>query len=115
MVADNRYRKHNLGVVCGRVVAIDIDVDDAAKAGLFKALAFEHLGPTAFQRIGRAPRTLLLYRPAEGEVIASAKIGDCIDVLSGGRQFVAFGISSRHQPAIQLDRQSAYACNNVHR
>jgi hypothetical protein len=109
-LAKGGYPDCNLGIVCGRAVAIDIDVDDAAKAKLFKALAFEHLGATAFQRIGRAPRTLLLYRPAEGEVIASIKIGDCIDVLSGGRQFVAYGIhpdtkrpynwiDSQHTPA----------------
>jgi hypothetical protein len=114
MVAKNRYRRHNLGIVCGRVVAIDIDVDDAAKAELFKALAFEHLGPTTFQRIGRAPRTLLLYRPADGEVIASIKIADCIDVLSGGRQFVAFGVHpDTNRPYNWIDSQHTPATASI--
>jgi hypothetical protein len=88
----NRYAGHNLGIVCGRVVGIDLDADNPNKAAQLEALAAEHLGPTPFQRVGRAPRTLLLYRPAAGEIIPSIKIADCIDVLSGGKQFVAFGI-----------------------
>lgn len=92
MLRANRYANHNLGIVCGRVVGIDLDADDAGKAAQFKALADKHLGTTPFQRVGRAPRTLLLYRPAAGEIIPSMKIADCIDVLSGGKQFVAFGI-----------------------
>jgi Bifunctional DNA primase/polymerase, N-terminal len=93
MLQANRYASHNLGIVCGRVVGIDVDADDAATAARLEALAAEYLGPTPFQRVGRAPRTLLLYRPAAGEIIPSLSgIGGCIDVLSNGRQFVAFGI-----------------------
>ena len=92
MLQANRFAGYNLGIVCGRVVAIDLDADDPAKAAQLEALADKHLGSTSFQRVGRAPRTLLLYRPAAGEIIPSMKIADCIDVLSGGKQFVAFGI-----------------------
>jgi hypothetical protein len=93
MLRANRYADHNLGIVCGRVVGIDIDADEPVKAAQLEALAAEHLGATPFQRVGRAPRTLLLYRAAVGESIPSlAKLGSCIDVLSGGKQFVAFGI-----------------------
>jgi hypothetical protein len=92
MVAKNRYANCNLGIVCGRVVAIDIDAEDAAKAAQLRALAIEYLGSTPFERRGRAPRTLLLYAPAEVEKLPPLKIADCIDVLSGGRQFVAYGI-----------------------
>src|SRR5262245_37526019 len=91
VLAANRYSAHNIGIVCGRVVGIDIDADDSAEIEQIKALAAEHVGPTAFQRVGRAPRTLLLYRTAAGEAIGSTKVA-CIDILSGGRQFVAFGI-----------------------
>lgn len=110
MLKAKRYAGCNVGIVCGRVVGIDIDVDEPAKAAQLEALAAEHLGPTPFRRIGRAPRILLLYRPEEDERIPSIKIGDCIDVLSGGKQFVAYGIhpdtgklyqwtSSQHNPA----------------
>lgn len=86
-------RGQNLGIVCGRVIGIDIDADDPNRATQLETLAAEYLGPTSFQRVGRAPRTLLLYRPAAGEIIASmTKLAGCIDLLSGGRQFVAFGI-----------------------
>jgi AraC-like DNA-binding protein len=90
MLASNRYGGCNIGIVCGRVVAIDIDADEPAKVEQIRALADQYLGPTLFQRIGRAPRTLLLYRSLDD--IASTKIAGCIDVLSGGKQFVAYGI-----------------------
>jgi AcrR family transcriptional regulator len=90
MLASNRYRDCNTGIVCGRVVAIDIDADEPAKVEQLRALADQYLGPTPFQRNGRAPRTLLLYRPLDD--IASTTIAGIIDVLSGGRQFIAYGI-----------------------
>ena len=89
VVRSKRYAECNIGIVCGRVVAIDIDLDDPAQAERLKALAADCLGPTPFERIGRAPRTLLLYRPVES--IPSHKI-NCIEVLAGGKQFVAYGI-----------------------
>jgi transcriptional regulator with XRE-family HTH domain len=92
MLHSKRYADHNLSIVCGRVVGIDIDEDDPAKAARLEALAYEYLGPTPCLRVGRTPRSLLLYRPADGEKIPSIKIAGCIDVLSGGKQFVAFGI-----------------------
>jgi Bifunctional DNA primase/polymerase, N-terminal len=109
-LARGGYPGCNLGIVCGRVVAIDIDADDPAKLANLEALATKHLGPTPFKRIGRSGRSLLLYRPGQGEIIPSIKISDCIDVLSGGRQFVAYGVhpdtgrnyewaSSRNTPA----------------
>jgi hypothetical protein len=61
----NLYPGCNVGIVCGRVVGIDIDEDDPVEAERLKALAAECLGPTPFERIGRHPRTLLLYRPVE--------------------------------------------------
>src|SRR5437868_3978968 len=76
VLAPNRFGGCNIGIVCGRVVAIDIDADEAAKAEQFKALADQYLGPTPFQRTGRAPRTLLLYRPLDN--IASTKIAGVI-------------------------------------
>jgi|SRR5262245_20108934 len=74
VLSANRYSANNIGIVCGRVVGIDIDADDSAKVEQIKVLATEHLGPTSFQRVGRAPRTLLLYRTAAGEVIDSTKV-----------------------------------------
>jgi hypothetical protein len=89
MVRRNRYADCNVGIVCGRVVGIDIDADQATEADRLKSLAFEHLGQTGFIRVGRPPRLLLLYRPCDD--IDSTKIG-CVDILSFGKQFVAYGI-----------------------
>src|SRR5262245_26396906 len=71
MLRADRYPGCNLGIVCGRVVAIDIDADDSDKLAQLEALTAEHLGPTLFKRIGRPDRSLLLYRPDEGEIIPS--------------------------------------------
>jgi hypothetical protein len=89
VLRSDRYAGCNVGIVCGRVVAIDIDAEDPAEAERLKVLVAEYLGPTPFQRIGRYPRTLLLYRPIGS--IPSSRIG-CIDVLSVGKQFIAYGI-----------------------
>jgi hypothetical protein len=89
VLRSDRYAGCNVGIVCGRVVAIDIDAEDSAEAERLKVLVAEYLGPTPFQRIGRYPRTLLLYRPIGS--IPSSRIG-CIDVLSVGKQFIAYGI-----------------------
>jgi hypothetical protein len=91
MLKANRYADCNVGIVSGRVVAIDIDADDPAEVAKIEALLQSITGGTPFQRVGRAPRTLHLYRPAQDEIIASTDFA-CVQVLSGGRQFVAFGI-----------------------
>lgn len=57
MLHANRYPNHNLGIVCGRVVGIDIDANDPHKVAQLEALAAQYLGTTPFQRVGRAPRT----------------------------------------------------------
>jgi bifunctional DNA primase/polymerase-like protein len=52
----------NTGVLCGDVVGVDIDVLDDALSAKLVARALELFGPTSMCRIGRAPKTLLLYR-----------------------------------------------------
>ena len=114
MLRRNRFEGCNIGIVCGRVVGIDIDADDHAKAGLLEGLAGEHLGPTPWQRVGRAPRTLLLYRSADDEIIGSAKIG-FIDVLSGGKQFIAYGVHpGTDKPYQWIDRRHTPATAGIH-
>ncbi|MGO9593146.1 MAG: bifunctional DNA primase/polymerase [Steroidobacteraceae bacterium] len=90
MLNANRFSGCNIGIVCGRVVAIDVDADDPAEVVKIEALLASIAGVTPFQRVGRAPRTLHLYRPAQNEIIPSTDFAN-IQVLSGGRQFVAFG------------------------
>ena len=91
VVKANRYPHLNLGIVCGRVLGVDLDADDPALLEQLEAAARHHLGPSAYRRVGREGRSLLLYRPADGELIPSTKCGGCVEILSEGRQFVAYG------------------------
>src|SRR5262245_57370642 len=99
----------NTALVCNRdYFAVDIDVlSDPALGHRVQALAFEHLGHTDFIRVGRAPKRLLVYRQRapyrpetrafEGTIRsvaykAATGDGDGIEILSGGKQFTAYGI-----------------------
>jgi hypothetical protein len=107
VLRSNRYADCNIGIVCGRVVAIDIDSELVDENERLKLLANERIGPTRFERIGRAPRTLLLYRVGEGEIIPSCRVGS-VDVLAGGKQFIAYGV---HPNTGQHYRWSDSRCN----
>lgn len=58
------YPDCGVGLLCGRIVAIDIDVLDYEAAARLEALATAILGPTPLWRIGQAPKRLALYRPS---------------------------------------------------
>ncbi len=78
-----------VGVACGQVVAVDIDITDPELALEIERLARERLGDTAALRIGRAPKRLLVYRAAEP--FAGVRRAP-IEVLGLGQQFVAHAI-----------------------
>ncbi len=78
-----------IGIVCGQVVAIDIDLDDEALVDLAYGIFNKHLGVTLCVRIGRAPRKLLVYRTEAPFRKVSA---GPIEVLADGQQFVGYGI-----------------------
>ncbi len=78
-----------VGVVCGPVVAVDIDVMDPALALEIERLARARLGDTTALRIGRAPKRLLVYRAAEP--FAGIRRAP-LEVLGLGQQFVAHAI-----------------------
>ena len=95
------YPKHGVGILCGQgahpVAAIDIDTTDEALALQFSAWCHDNLGVTV-ERVGNAPKVLLVYRAAE------AGWGKCtgawfedelglphrLEVLNKGQQFVAY-------------------------
>lgn len=78
-----------VGVPCGAVVGIDIDILDAKVAHEMQALAFSMLGETPCLRIGLAPKRMLVYRAAAP--FAGIKRHP-IEVLARGQQFVAWAI-----------------------
>jgi RecA-family ATPase len=78
-----------IGIICGDVVAVDIDLNDEAQCDLAYGIFNRMLGPTPAVRIGRAPRRLLVYRTETPFKKVSA---GPIEVLADGQQFVAYGI-----------------------
>jgi hypothetical protein len=89
----------NTAIVCNKnYVAVDIDIASNVDLALqVQALAFQHLGATDFIRVGRAPKRLLVYRQLPGSITSvsyksAAANGDGVEILSKGKNFVAFGL-----------------------
>lgn len=88
-----------VGVLCGRVRAVDVDVLDERVADEIVAIAVRDLGATLV-RTGRAPKRLLVYRAADAPIPKRATAfwrDDAgrehrVEVLGVGQQFVAFGV-----------------------
>ncbi|MBX5243273.1 MULTISPECIES: bifunctional DNA primase/polymerase [Rhizobium] len=94
------YPDHqNTGILCGDVVAIDIDVpdEDAAEHLRTMALALPN-SDRALQRVGRAPKLTFIFRTAAArrkKITGKYSVNghDCqVEILGYGQQFVAFGI-----------------------
>ena len=88
------------GLVCGqRIFAVDIDVLDRERSEQIQSVAFNSFGYTPFVRIGREPKRLLVYRqhfpssvPIRSESFRFADDSGLIEILSAGKQFIAFGM-----------------------
>ena len=88
----------NVGIVTGRVIAIDIDIEDAdlAQTVADQGLIGEHCP----MRVGRAPRRMYFARAAADETIdkmalrMTAPDGSkvLVEILGCGQQFAALGI-----------------------
>ena len=99
------FKNSGTGILCGEVVALDIDVRNAALAAEIEALAEKELGK-APRRIGAAPKVLRIYRTDSPFPHINGKqfvlTGDDytapgykmhkVEVLGLGRQFVAYNI-----------------------
>jgi hypothetical protein len=83
----------NTGVLCDRLRAFDIDVDDADLAAHCRLLIIDRLGDAPRRYRGNSGRSLLLLRAADGEprkIAIAGRLGK-IEVLGRGQQFVAHG------------------------
>ena len=78
-----------VGIACGAVVGIDIDLLDAELAIKVADLAQEMLGSTPCIRIGQSPKRLLVYR---SELTFAGRKRHPLEVLARGQQFVAHAI-----------------------
>jgi Bifunctional DNA primase/polymerase, N-terminal len=86
----HRCPNDSVGIACGsRVIAIDIDAEDAALADKLHQIARETLGDTPLVRFGSTPKRVLLYRPLDN--IQTLRAGK-FEVISYGGQVLAFGI-----------------------
>jgi len=89
----------NTGILCGEVIAVDIDVDDAAIADAVEAAAVRILGPAPTRRREGSARRAMLYRPAgeqpRKEVVtgtAHSNSNACkVEMLGSGQQLAAVG------------------------
>lgn len=84
-----RWPDCGVGIACGAVVGLDIDVMDAALAIQIADLATEMLGDTPCIRIGQAPKRLLVYRT---NTPFAGRKRHPLEVLARGQQFVAHAI-----------------------
>ncbi len=84
-----RWPECGVGIACGAVVGLDIDVMDAALAIQLTELATDMLGDTPCLRIGQPPKRLLVYR---SEVPFAGRKRHPLEVLARGQQFVAHAV-----------------------
>ena len=82
----SQWPSSGIGIACGAVVGVDIDELDGEQAYQLEQRARTMLGDTPAVRFGLSPKRLLLYRTAE----PFCSIGEPLEVLCAGRQFVAF-------------------------
>jgi hypothetical protein len=85
--------------LAGRIVAVDIDVLDAKIANEIKLLAVRSLGATPFVRVGKAPKTMLLYQIEQpirkrkvGTFASGGFTNQAVEILGQGQQFAAYGV-----------------------
>ncbi|MDA8732750.1 phage/plasmid primase, P4 family [Luminiphilus sp.] len=101
------YAAHQIGLVLGDVIAIDIDCLDESIAYQVQQLCIERLGATPI-RVGRAPKRMLFYR-SKGRRIkkkttpSSKRNGhkQQVEFLANGSQCVVYGTHPETQLAYE--------------
>lgn len=95
--ASGEYKDGNIGFLTKYTPAVDIDITDEEMSSLMAAHVQQIVGNT-MTRVGRAPKTLLVYRttvPFQKRKIAFLDLDgneQAIEVLADGQQFVGIGI-----------------------
>lgn len=94
--SNNGFSGGGVGVICGRVIGVDLDILDQSIAKKLIKWCEDHLGH-APQRIGLAPKTLFVFRTnTPFSKITSKSYTDMfedvhrIEILGKGQQFVAY-------------------------
>lgn len=86
----DRYSTAGIGLAVGpdRVLGVDLDFLDPAKADTARGIALDTLGPTQLIRVGLAPKAMLLYQHA-GDLTGSRRLGG-VELFTTSGQFVLF-------------------------
>jgi hypothetical protein len=84
----------NTGILCDGLRAIDLDIEDRGIVDRLVTLAETVLGLAPMRYRANSPRSLLVYRAAEGAPEKESIASDAgkVEVLGAGQQFVAFGM-----------------------
>ena len=108
----------NTGLLCGEIDGVDIDVLNEELSAKLVSRAIELFGPTSLRRIGRAPKTLLLYRVETphkklttpdlffGDDVKNKDAKAKVEILADGQQFVGFGIHPDTRAAYRWPERS---------
>jgi hypothetical protein len=83
------FAEAGLALRTGKLVAVDIDHDDANLAYGVMEKVFASLGKTDYIRVGRFPRRVLFYRA--DTIIRSGKVGQ-VEILGNSRLVVVAGM-----------------------
>jgi hypothetical protein len=82
-----------IGLLTGKIVGIDVDVTIGELASKIVDMADEFLGTSPLMRIGKEPKSLLVYQATdEIKKMSVGSKGLMVEVLGIGQQFVAYGI-----------------------
>ena len=84
-----RWPGCGVGIACGSVVGVDVDVLDGSLAIQLGELAGQMLGDTPCWRVGRAPKRMLVYR---AESPFGGRKRHPLELLARGQQFVAYAV-----------------------
>jgi len=107
-----------IGILTGRIAAVDIDVTHPELNDAILSLAADMLGATPFIRYGQKPKALLVYQ-VEGEPIEKMRsatftlddhAGQAVEVLGAGQQFVAYGIHPGTKKPYRWPEQNLMDC-----
>lgn len=92
------YSDHQIGLVLGDLIAIDIDCLDESIAYKVQQLCIERLGESPI-RVGRAPKRMLFYRNKEGRILKRSTPSfeknsqkQQVEFLAHGTQCVIYGM-----------------------
>jgi putative DNA primase/helicase len=86
----------NTGILCDGLRAIDIDVDDPARAAELDRLVVQMFGKAPMRYRENSPRHLHLFSAAEGQPhhrgVSNRENGEKVEVLGAGQQLLAHGL-----------------------